>query len=317
MHPLRQWLGIEADRTSHREKLLSMLGAFIALAGLLTVNREWLDLDGALLVLASMGASAVLLFAVPHGALSQPWSLVGGHLLSAAVGVSCQQLLPGHLLTPALATAGAVVVMHYLRCIHPPGGATALAAVAGGPEIHQLGFDYLLTPVLSSVLVMLTVAILFNAPFPWRRYPAALVAAVRALPAATPTLTHEDVAAALRARNSFVDVTEEELAEIFELALAHASQAGEHPAALQAGACYSNGQIGRRWSVRQIIDLGGRPQRPLIVYKTVAGDGAYETGVCRRDEFMRWARFQVALTDGQWTRVNSAESPPQPADAAA
>ena len=74
----------------------------------------------------------------------------------------------------ALAVALAIGAMHYLNCIHPPGGATALSAVIGGDAIHQLGFQYVLTPVLLNVIIVLIVAILFNYPFHWRRYPLAL-----------------------------------------------------------------------------------------------------------------------------------------------
>jgi CBS-domain-containing membrane protein len=61
--------------------------------------------------------------------------------------------------------------MHYLNCLHPPGGATALSAVIGGQAVHQLGYQYLLTPVLLNVVTLLLIAIVFNYPFRWRRYP--------------------------------------------------------------------------------------------------------------------------------------------------
>jgi CBS-domain-containing membrane protein len=121
-----------------------------------------------------MGASAVLLFAVPHGALSQPWPVLGGHVISALIGVSCAKFIPLPLLAAAFSVALAIGAMHYLNCIHPPGGATALSAVIGGDAIHQLGFQYVLTPVLLNTIIVLIVAILFNYPFHWRRYPLAL-----------------------------------------------------------------------------------------------------------------------------------------------
>ena len=63
--------------------------------------------------------------------------------------------------------------MHYLRCIHPPGGATALGAVLGGDAVHQFGYQSVITPVMLNAITILLVALLFNAPFAWRRYPAA------------------------------------------------------------------------------------------------------------------------------------------------
>jgi len=121
-----------------------------------------------------MGASAVLLFAVPHGPLSQPWPVLGGHFVSALVGVACTKAIAQPMLAAPVAVGLAIGSMHYLRCIHPPGGATALSAVVGGEPVHQLGFHFVLTPVLWNAAVILLVALLFNYPFTWRRYPLAL-----------------------------------------------------------------------------------------------------------------------------------------------
>lgn len=121
-----------------------------------------------------MGASAVLLFAVPHGQLSQPWSVFGGHILSAIVGVTCARWIPNEMLAASTAVGAAIGVMYYLRCIHPPGGATALVAVIGGEGIHSLGYQFVITPILINVCVMLVVAVLYNYLFAWRRYPISL-----------------------------------------------------------------------------------------------------------------------------------------------
>ncbi len=129
-------------------------------------------MDGALIV-ASMGASAILLFTVPHGEFSQPWPVFGGQVVSAIVGVACSRYMPDKMLAAALCVGFACYFMYLLRCVHPPGGATALTAVMAGPDVQALGFGFVLTPVLLNVLVLLAVAVAFNAPFPARRYPAA------------------------------------------------------------------------------------------------------------------------------------------------
>src|SRR5690606_30220386 len=159
-------IGWRADSTSHLEKWLSALGAFCGIGLIYLATHGVLPLEAACWVVASMGASAVLLFAIPHGALSQPWAVFGGHGLSAVIGVACAQLLPDHPLTPTLAVALAILVMHYGRCLHPPGGATALSAVVGGPAIEALGFGYVLMPVLLNTVLLLLVAVLFNSLFP-------------------------------------------------------------------------------------------------------------------------------------------------------
>jgi CBS-domain-containing membrane protein len=152
---------------------VSTAGGLVGILGVALVSQSQLGLAGSASIIASMGSSAVLLFAVPHGPLSQPWSVFGGHLVSAIVGVTCVKLIPNPMLAAAIAVALAIGVMHYLRCIHPPGGATALGAVLGGDAVHQLGYQFVITPVMLNAITILLVALLFNAPFAWRRYPAA------------------------------------------------------------------------------------------------------------------------------------------------
>lgn len=311
---LSGWIGVERQSTTHGEKLISAAGAFVGIAAVWWICRLWLDEAAAPLLIASMGASAVLLFAVPHGILSQPWPLVGGHLLSALVGVACQQLWPAEPWTAPLAVAAAILAMYYLRCIHPPGGATALTAVIGGETVQRLGFDFVLFPVAVNLVGMLGVAVLFNYPFPWRRYPGVLArrrAPAPVSPAHHPSpLTHEDFSAALKEMNSLIDVSPEDLAEVFERATQHAQRTALHPPRVIAGGYYSNGLLGQRWSVRQVIDAADASQgdTPLVIYKIVAGHDASQTGICSQAEFGLWARFEVALKDGHWLRVAAAEA---------
>lgn len=230
------WLSPDdANRTSHRERWFSALGGFVALFGLLWINTELLSLQGAALVVASMGASLVLLFAVPHGALSQPWALLGGHLVSALIGVSCARWIGDPLLGGALAVGLAIGAMHYLHCVHPPGGATALVAVLGGEELRQLGYGFVLQPVLENVLLVLALAVLINLPLRRRRYPAGFAGGAATI-AVTPqrgelALSHQDLGHALAQLDSYIDVNESDLIRIYALAQAHArsSALGERP----------------------------------------------------------------------------------------
>ena len=135
-------LGIESSTVSHTERLVSALGSFQVILLVFYTGHIFLVPTGTLLIVPSMVASAVLLFAVPHGALSQPWSLLGGHVVSALVGVTCTRLVPEALVAAPLAVGLAVGCMYYLRCIHPPGGATALVAVVGGADVHALGYAF-------------------------------------------------------------------------------------------------------------------------------------------------------------------------------
>jgi len=111
--------------------------------------------------------------------------------------------------------------MYSLRCLHPPGGATALSAVLGGESVHALGYGYLFSPVLLNVVVLLAVAVAFNYPFAWRRYPQRWLR--RAQPVAASAeesmIPHSSLVYALSQIDTFVDVSEEDLQRIYALAL--------------------------------------------------------------------------------------------------
>jgi CBS domain-containing membrane protein len=222
----RQWLGDDPHPASHGEKLISALGAFLGISGVLMISHGILGVQGTALIVTSMGASAVLLFAAPHSALSQPWPVMGGHMLSSTIGITCALLIHDTLAAAAVAVSLSIAVMYYLRCLHPPGGAAALAVVMGGAAVHKLGYAYLVTPLLLNVLVLLTVAMLFNAPFPHRRYPLWIA---RLGPAhyhpevgEKSMIAHSDLVYALSQIDSFIDVTEEDLLRIYHLATRHA-----------------------------------------------------------------------------------------------
>ncbi len=309
LHRLAQLTGIELSPVSHRERLASAIGGFVGILATITISSHYLDVAATAMIVASMGASAVLLFAVPHGALSQPWPALGGHLVSAVIGVGCARLVPHTGLAAALAVGLAIGAMHYLRCIHPPGGATALTAVVGGSGVHELGYAFVVTPVLMNIAVLLAVAVLFNYLFPWRRYPAALrptpPGAAPPPSEAYPPIAHADLVAALSQIDSFIDVTESDLLRIYDLA----TQAGRGhltPTEIRVGGYYSNGEYGTDWSVRQVIADSGRadPDRDVLRYLVVAGTGRRDTGATPRTEFARWARYEVIRVETSWQRVN-------------
>ncbi|HHL18714.1 MAG TPA: HPP domain-containing protein, partial [Thiothrix sp.] len=120
-----------ANTTSLTEKALSGFVALLGIGLIMFTSQFFLPDEDIPWVVASMGASAVLLFAVPLGPLSQPWSFVGGHLLSGLIGVTIAQSIPDVIIAGPLAVSVAIFVMYVTRCLHPPGGATALSAVVG------------------------------------------------------------------------------------------------------------------------------------------------------------------------------------------
>ncbi len=303
-------LGVETSPVSHTERLVSAAGSLLVIACIFFITRASLDSTASLLIVPSMGASAVLLFAVPHGALSQPWNVFAGHILSAVVGVSCAMLFSNEVLAASMAVGVAVGVMHYTRSIHPPGGATALAAVIGGEATHALGYQFVFTPILINVLVMLAVAVVFNAFFSWRRYPAWLAnRGGQDTPAgdARQSIEHADLVAALSQIDSIIDVSEQDLLRIYALATGTAAQRHLKADHIRLGHFYSNCESGADWSVRRIVDESPdtNPEKDSVVYKVVAGTGYRTSGVMTRTEFARWARFELEQDEKDWKHINT------------
>lgn len=295
--------GVGPDTTGHFEKLLSAAGGFIGILLTMWVSHHYLGVQGAAMLVASMGASAVLLFAAPHGALSQPWPLLGGHMVSALIGVAIAQLFSDILIAAPLSVALAIAAMHYLRCIHPPGGATAISAVIGSSDLHALGYHYVLTPVLLNVVILLMVAVALNYAFPWRRYPVSFrkVPAAEAAPVSGRYLSHEDFSYALGEIGSYIDIGEEDLARIYRLAAKHAWQLSDQPEQITAGLYYSNGEMGDAMTVRKVLSCDG----PDVTYRTVAGDGQGDVASDTLSDFSQWQKYEVILKNGAWHRIRS------------
>ena len=304
-------MGFEPRPPQWRDGIISAVGAGLSMLTLFVVARAFTP-DSAMLVVASMGASSVLLFAVPHGPLSQPWQLVAGHLAASVIGVSCQRFLNDTTLAATAAVGATVLVMRLTQSIHPPGGATALTAVIGGPDLVQLGYSYVLAPVLLNVTVILTIAIAFNAWFGWRRYPATLSTTSQDHePIPGNELTHADLVYALSEMDTFMDVSEQDLLRIYDLAAQHRQEESRwQPPALWPGQSYSNGRYGSDWQVREIvsIDAVGDDDRHIVTYRIVAGAGRRRVAKSGLLEFRRWARYRVARNENSWQRLGAASN---------
>ena len=217
-----QWLAafVPAPVTvSRREMALGALGALLGLGCAAWLGQHMLAGLNPWFI-APMGASAVLLFAVPSSPLAQPWSIIGGNIVSALIGVTCARWVPDLALASALAGALAIAAMFPLRCLHPPSGAVALTAVLGGPAVHALGYAFVLWPVAIDSLLLLMAALLFNVSAR-RRYPHRPPAPAPAHltrdapPSARLGLTLADLHAAIEARGELIDVSEDDLQALF------------------------------------------------------------------------------------------------------
>ncbi len=155
-----------------QDHLWTFIGSFIgiSLIGLIqTAKFEHID---NVFLIGSFGASAVLVFGATNSPLAQPRNLVAGHLISAIIGVLIHKLIPGEIwLSSALAVSLSIVAMQMTKTLHPPGGATALIANIGSEKIKALGWYYILSPVMSGVLILLVVALIVNNIPKYRNYP--------------------------------------------------------------------------------------------------------------------------------------------------
>jgi CBS domain-containing membrane protein len=155
-----------------QDHIWAFLGSFLGISLIGQLHSGTYSSQDHLFLIGSFGASSVLIYGTVNSPFSQPRNLVGGHLVSAFLGVTMASLFPDvEWLSSALAVSLSIVMMQVTKTLHPPGGATALIACIGSSRIKDLGYWYVLNPVLSGVMVLLLVALIFNNMAPGRRYP--------------------------------------------------------------------------------------------------------------------------------------------------
>lgn len=223
---LRGFFDIDAQPLSAAERWRSSLGAllFVGGAGLLLRSHP----VGAYWLLAPVGASTVILYALPHSPVAAPWAVLGSYLVGTACGLAALLAIPYPPLAAALSVAACVWGMGRLNCIHPPGGAVPLMMVLAAPRTAA-DLGALAGAALANVLVMLAFALLINNLVLRRRYPwhAPQLApnphhTKDAPPSERVGLTHEDLEYAFKRLDAFVDVQEGELVTLYNLAVEHA-----------------------------------------------------------------------------------------------
>lgn len=159
-----------APRANNKDSIIGAVGAALGMA-VTWLLCDWL-LDGtAPILVMSMGASAVLLFATPMSPLAQPVPVILAHTVGALVGVVAAQNIDNTALAVGVAVGVTAGVIIRFGITHPPSGGTALSAVVGGDAITKLGYEFIWRPVLLNAVVLVVLAIIVNAPFAWRRYP--------------------------------------------------------------------------------------------------------------------------------------------------
>jgi CBS domain-containing membrane protein len=182
------------------------------------ISHVLLPGDYQVFLAASMGASTILVIAIHHSPLSQPWAVIGGHLIGALSGLLAAALITNPVLACMLAMALTVLIQMLLRCLHAPGGGTALLPVLGGAALRAEGFGFVGVVLLNAV-VLVGVALIVNNLLPGRRYPLAF--APRPSTPLPPVFREEDLLAALRSMEGYIDVSPDDLELIYEHARNH------------------------------------------------------------------------------------------------
>lgn len=217
------------------ERLRATLGAFLGILVTFGVTALALGQGPELpLLMAPIGASAVLLFAVPSSPLAQPWSILAGNCIAAIVGVTCARWLGPTPLAAALAVSASIGLMLSFRCLHPPSGAVALTAVIGGPAITNLGFGFVAWPVGINSVLLLIAAIAFNRvtgkDYPHRPAPAPSSEAkvIPFAPKVSLGISIADLKLAIQERDEVVSVDPVDMEQMLERAalLAFARRSG-------------------------------------------------------------------------------------------
>ena len=222
----RRLLLADTPPMSKAERWRAALGALfgLAISGFLThtmpIGHHWL--------IAPVGASAVILYGLSHSPLAQPWSVIGSYLIATLAALACSTFIPSPPIAAAAAVAASIWLMARLNCMHPPGGALALMLVLDAPY-DQAKATLTVELVLLNLMVMLLAALWVNNLVLRRRYPYNMNPAEQSLHATEdvmPTrrigLTHADLESAVQSLDTFIDVQENELVQLYNLAVDHA-----------------------------------------------------------------------------------------------
>ena len=198
-----------------KDRVLCGLGALIGLA--ISSLISWYVLGGFnAWYIAPMGATSVLLFAVSASPLSQPWNLIIGNSIAASVGVSCAMFIAEPTLAFSLAVALTIFLMMSTDSLHPPSGAVAITAVMGGDSVHQLGYAFILYPVLLNSILLLIVAVIYNRML-GKQFPQVAQINTRSkdpTPTQKVTIQPQDIKDALADQTELLDISEYDLQKI-------------------------------------------------------------------------------------------------------
>lgn len=203
---------------SWRELLWSAAAAGITIGLNAWISHLVVPVEYRVFLAASLGASTILALVIYHSPLSQPWAIIGGHLAGALSGLLAAALISDVVLACLAAMTFTVLLQVTGRCLHAPGGGTALLPILAGASIQSAGFGFLAV-ILVNTLVLVAAALVFNNVLPGRHYPMAF--APKPIHPVEPVFREEDLLAALRSMEGYIDVSPDDLERIYEKARSH------------------------------------------------------------------------------------------------
>jgi len=216
-----RYLTVDPVNLSVKFKLVSLLACFCSIFFIALITKIVSPWPGYPMIVASMGASAIILFFIPGSPLAQPWPFVGGQLISAVVGVYCALNINETSTAAATAVGCSVFLMLILRCLHPPAAATSLTPIMAGSSLTSLGYSFVVVPVAINVITMLFLAVVINRYVMKRNYPSALPIQEEinqrhsiTEPSHQVGFSEQDLTLALDNSDVFIDMTHTELSQL-------------------------------------------------------------------------------------------------------
>ena len=226
-HSKLEWLNILKPNFKVlplKDRLLCGIGALLGLA--ISSLISWYVLgDFNAWYIAPMGASSVLLFAVPASPLAQPWNMVVGNTIAGIIGVTCAIFISNSTEAFSVAVALAIILLMTTDSFHPPSGAVAITAVLGGDTVHELGYQFIFYPVLLNSILLLVIAIIFNRLL-GKQYPQVAQINTRTkdpTPTQKVTIQPQDIQDVLEEQTELLDISEYDLQKIILEAQAKAN----------------------------------------------------------------------------------------------
>jgi CBS domain-containing membrane protein len=153
------YFGQDQTNVSQHERFRAAGGAFVGLLLTMLVGRYLGGMAGIRdWAMASLGASALLIFVLPSSPMAQPWAVIGGNVISAVIGIACVNLVDNPMVTAPVAVGLSILGMFVLRCLHPPAAAVAMITSLGSIS-H---FEYAVFPVLTDSVLLILAAVIYN-----------------------------------------------------------------------------------------------------------------------------------------------------------